>query len=76
MLFKIFFLLSYDLWSPVARDAAFTRSSLIGYCVVGGICSPSRYSIIEDFSFNSISVCFVYYLISIFLNIMILGGSS
>ena len=56
-LFSFFPAFSYDLWGPFGRGSTPSSSSaIVGYCVLGGICSSNRYSIIEEFSFNSISV--------------------
>ena len=37
------------------------RSALVGYTVISGICTNNKFSIIEDFSFNSISVSIILY---------------
>ena len=34
------------------------RSALVGYTNIGGICTNGKFSIIEDFSYDSISVSF------------------
>jgi len=43
-----------DIWSNSASASAATRSGVIGYSIVGGVCSTNKYSIVEDMGFNNI----------------------
>jgi hypothetical protein len=47
---------SLDIWSNSASATAASRSGVIGYSIVGGICGTNKYSIVEDMGFSNIQV--------------------
>ena len=42
-----------DLWNPTVNMTAAVSSGIVGYSIVGGICGPARYSLVEEEGFNN-----------------------